>query len=360
MKIFHVAESFGAGVYSFLVDLCNYLDEEHELTIIYSKRLETPKDFQNDFSPNIKFIELDMRFKNSLKAVSSLTNTIKIEKPDIVHLHSSKAGFVGRIATKLANYQGKLFYNPHGLAFLRQDLNKGNRKILFWSEKLLAKLGGEVIGVSQSEKEEIEKFTNNATFINNGVSVDGLNKEINQFEREISINKANKYEYTIGTIGRIEFQKNPSLFNDIAKKFPEISFVWVGDGSLKNVLNSPNIEVTGWLSRKEVIKKLSEIDLYIQTSLWEGLPISVLEAMFMKKPLVLYNTVGNKDLVVNGINGFLCKDVDGFYDKISLILNGDRETFGQSSRLLLEKEFNLNKNLMKFDLLYKEQMDKRK
>ena len=68
------------------------------------------------------------------------------------------------------------------------------------------------------------------------------------------------------------------MFNEIAKNFPNIQFTWIGDGELRSELTSKNITITGWLERKDVLKELNNNDIFILTSLWEGLPISLLEA----------------------------------------------------------------------------------
>ena len=349
MKIIQVAESFGAGVYSFLVDMSNDLAEEHEVVIVYSKRKETPKNFINDFHPKVRFIEIDMRLKNSLLAIIKLRNIIKEENPNIVHLHSSKAGFVGRVAAKLANYKGKLFYNPHGLAYLRLDFPKVLRKILFIAEKILTKLGGLVIAVSESEKKEVQKFTNNVIRINNGIDIEKFERELNNINK-----KKNNDSIIIGTVGRIEYQKNPMLFNEIAESFPNIKFLWIGDGSLRGELRSGNIEITGWLDRKEVLKRLLEIDIYIQTSLWEGLPISVLEAMYLKKPIVAKKTVGNVDLVKPNYNGFIFCDKLQAKNYLNQLLANKEEiyTFGNNSRKKVIAEFSLANTIRSYREIY--------
>jgi glycosyltransferase involved in cell wall biosynthesis len=63
--------------------------------------------------------------------------------------------------------------------------------------------------------------------------------------------------------------------------------------------------VTGWKCKESAIKYLHDADIYLSTSLWEGLPISVLQAMCYSKPLVLSDCTGNKDLIVD--NGYLCQ-----------------------------------------------------
>ncbi|MBK6979684.1 MAG: glycosyltransferase [Cytophagaceae bacterium] len=87
--------------------------------------------------------------------------------------------------------------------------------------------------------------------------------------------KGNKATLTILTSGRISSQKNPSLFNAIAlsfKDYPQVSFVWVGEGELSHCLTANNITITGWVSKEETNKYYSVADIYLSTALWEGLP----------------------------------------------------------------------------------------
>ncbi|MDD1632666.1 MAG: glycosyltransferase family 4 protein, partial [Methylococcaceae bacterium] len=83
-----------------------------------------------------------------------------------------------------------------------------------------------------------------------------------------------------------------------------IRFLWFGDGELRHVLSSPNIQIAGWMPKDELIQRLRHIDIYLSTSLWEGLPLSVLLAMCAGKPVVLSDCIGNRELVENGRNGF--------------------------------------------------------
>lgn len=110
-------------------------------------------------------------------------------------------------------------------------------------------------------------------------------------------------------MGRIGFQKNPKMFNEIAKSLPELEFTWIGDGELRKELTSPNITITGWKERKEVLKILNDNDIFILLSLWEGLPISLLEAMYMKKVCIVSDVIGNRDVTENGKDGFYLQQI---------------------------------------------------
>lgn len=64
---------------------------------------------------------------------------------------------------------------------------------------------------------------------------------------------------------------------------PEIEFVWIGDGELKSRLLADNIKVTGWVNKAKALDILNDTDIFLLTSLWEGLPMALLEAMYLKK-----------------------------------------------------------------------------
>ena len=148
----------------------------------------------------------------------------------------------------------------------------------------------------------------------------------------------------ICTVGRIGFQKNPKLFNEIAQEFPDLQFTWIGDGELRSELTSKNINITGWLERKEVLKELNKNDIFILPSLWEGLPISLLEAMYMKKICIVSDVIGNRDVIDNSKDGFVvCKSND-YVDIILNIKNKKIQTdeIINNSFYKIKKSFSVN------------------
>lgn len=320
-KIVHVVEAFGGGTYSFLTELCNASTNEYEITIIHSLRKETPKLFEKDFNTKIKFIKIDMcrglNPYNNIKSFFQLKKILKEEKADIIHLHSSKAGFLGRIVSYTNGFDmNKVFYNPHGFSFLQQNESKIKRNLFYQLEKFASKFGGCIIGCSKGEYEEALKMSNNCVNINNGIDIKKIDNIIMENNLDKEVCKNNK-KITIGTVGRICYQKNPLLFNEIAKKFPQYDFVWIGDGELKYELTSQNIKITGWINKKEVIEEVLKLNIFIMTSLWEGLPISLLEAMYLGRPAVVSNVIGNRDVIQNGINGYIAQDLKSYYKLIN-------------------------------------------
>ena len=352
MKIVHVVECFAGGVFSFLSNLTNELDKEEYIVIYGTNRDNIPPNFKERFPLKTQFIPWKSagRSLNPVKDIKALwelyTILKKINGIDVIHLHSSKAGFLGRIVSFLLGKSSKTIYTPHAISFLRLDVNPKKRKIFIWMEKFASLFGGKIVACSQSEKEAIEEQgIKNVTFINNGIKPLQVEKKINTSDKIIII-----------SVGRLSIQKNPKLFNDIALEFIDnhnIQFIWCGDGELKSKLTSPNIKCTGWIERKELENYLANADIYLSTSLWEGLPLSVLEAMSIGLPVVLSDCVGNRDLVED--NGVL------YNNKIEAIkiINDFRENNkwfifkGKKSKELFFKEFDLKNMSKKYYSLYR-------
>lgn len=315
-KVLYVVEAFGGGVFTFMVDLINSLSNDYEVVLACSVRPQTPKNYKEYLSNKVKVIELqngerNISLKKDLKLFFEINLLIKEENPDILHLHSSKAGFLGRLATN--DRKRKVFYNPHGFSFLKQDENFSKKTLYKVIELLASKKSGYIIGCSRGEYEEALKISKKTYLINNGINL----KELPNY-KDKPINKKN---LKICTVGRVCFQKNPEMFNEIAKHFKENEFVWIGDGELENKLTSPNINITGWVTKDEALKELNECDIFLLPSLWEGLPIALLEAMYYKKVCIVSNSIGNRDVINNGVNGFIANTIDEYIKVINDVID---------------------------------------
>ena len=348
-KVMHVVESFASGVFSFLVDLVNGTCQEYDIVIVYGKRKETVQGFEKYFNGNVKFIELqefkrNINVTNDFRALIKLKKIIKDEKPDIIHLHSSKAGFIGRFANTDRNV--KLLYNPHGFSFLMQNTSKVKRLMYWLLEKIASYRKCTIVGCSNGEYQEALKLSKNSICINNAINL----KEIDDIKSRLQVMDVANEKIKFCTIGRIGYQKNPQLFNDIAEKFIEDEFIWIGDGELRDCLKSKNIKVTGWQKREETLKILNNQNVFLLTSLWEGCPISLLEAMAFNKVCVVTNVVGNRDVIKNGFNGFVANNIDDFVKIIMDIKQKkvNTDSIIDNSRLTLEKEFNTEIMIKKY------------
>ena len=311
-KILYIVEAMGGGVFTYIVDLANELVNEYDMYIAYAVRKQTPKNYKEYFDDRIHLIEVKnfgraIDASKDLKALFEIKNIADEVKPDIIHLHSSKAGALGRFA-----FNGNkipMFYTPHGYSFLMEDCKPMKRVIYKVVESVCAKRNCTTISCSVGEHQETLKLTKRATYVNNGINMAELQDIMDKTEKV-------EHPFTVFTLGRICYQKNPTLFNEIAEKLPDIRFVWIGDGELRKELKSKNIEITGWADRATAIRYAVNADVFLLPSRWEGLPISLLEAMYMKKTCVVSNVIGNRDVIHNGKNGFVCSGSDAFVKAI--------------------------------------------
>ena len=349
MKIIHVTEAFEGGVIEFLRCLTQSTPE-FSYTIIYGR----PQFFEKahiTFPSNVEFIpwthvNKEIRPAQDVKALRQLIKILKKQRPfDIIHLHSAKAGILGRIAAKTIGHK-KVIYAPHGATFLRKDVSAFTRTAFATIEKAITIFPAKVIGVSRSEAQAYRRIGINADFINNGKYFPVTHEKEKQ-----------KNSFTIITTGRAARQKHPALFNQIAQAFKDnehVKFIWIGDGVERNLLTSPNIFITGWVDKSEVERLLRTADLYLSTALWEGLPYAVLEAMSMRLPLLLTNCAGNSDLVEHGVNGFLYNDSKDATQYIHQYLSKQdlSHVHGEESFIMLQTAFNIEQMAAGYRRLY--------
>lgn len=307
-KILFIVEAMGGGVFTYIVDLANELVETYDMYIAYAVRPQTPENYIEYFDKRIHLIEVK-NFTRSINPVKDLKAIPEVKKiadeiqPDIIHLHSSKAGVIGRIA-----FNGNdipMFYTPHGYSFLMENYKPAKRALFHVIEGVCAKRNCTTISCSPGEYKETLKLTKRATYVNNGINTAELDRMLRKVEKV-------DHPFTVFTLGRICYQKNPKLFNAIAEAIPNTRFLWIGDGELRDELKSPNIEITGWVDRDKALSLSMNANVFLLTSLWEGLPISLLEAMYMKKLCVVNDVIGNHDVIDNGRNGFVCRTVKEF------------------------------------------------
>ena len=318
-KILYIVEAMGGGVFTYIVDLANELVDTYDMYIAYAVRKQTPSNYKDYFDKRIHLIEVKnfARAINATKDIAAFFEIRKIAKeikPDIIHLHSSKAGALGRFA-----FSGKrvpLFYTPHGYSFLMENYKPMKRRVFKLIESVCAKRNCTTISCSVGEHQESLKLTKRATYVNNGINMAELQEIIDKTEKV-------EHSFTVYTLGRICYQKNPTLFNEIAESLPDVKFVWIGDGELRDQLTSENIEITGWADRSTAIRYAVNADVFLLPSRWEGLPISLLESMYMKKACVVSNVIGNRDVIHNGENGFVCTKVEEFVSAINQCRNGE-------------------------------------
>ncbi|CAM3223503.1 MULTISPECIES: glycosyltransferase [Lentilactobacillus] len=354
-KILYVTEAFAGGIFTYLVDLSNELVESFDICIAYSKRPQTPNNFKDYFDSRIQFVKIEHFTREinplqDLQAMGEIKHIVKTFKPDIVHLNSSKAGVLGRLG--INERKIKVFYTPHGYSFLMQNTSKLKRSAYWLIEKAASLNKSVSISCSKGEYEVSKSINRRARWVNNGVNMEKLDRI--PLAHVKMLNDSEKVR--LCTIGRISSQKNPNLFNEIAEAFPSYEFLWIGDGEQKDELTSSNIKVTGWVSRGKALEFANRSDIFILTSLWEGLPMSLLEAMYLQKPCVVSNVVGNRDVIQDSKNGFVCPDLNSFVSRIKLLCNNPviSKKIVDRAKTDIRVEYNTKNMAHKYRKIYEE------
>ncbi|MDR6608790.1 glycosyltransferase family 4 protein [Pseudomonas synxantha] len=341
MRIIHITEALGGGVLNIIQQLAALQTADgHAVTIIHSVRPDTPTSLQLAdlfLAPTERF-ELTMATNISpLKDILALIKIFKLIrkiKPDVIHLHSSKAGVLGRIACRFAGRSNSCFYTPHGFSFLRKDISKNKRHVFSLIERLSSYFGGTTVACSQSELEHAIKGAGQkkSLLVENSIPLDLVKH---------ATGGGGGSSCLISTSGRLCYPKNPSAFRDLALKLKNDSarFLWIGGGELENELFvdgvlPKNLNVTGWVSRDQVADFLRASDLFVMTSLWEGMPLSLMEAQASGLPAVVPNVEGCRDVVVDGVTGFVCKTADDMAKKTQLLISDMelRKKMGKAAR----------------------------
>ena len=162
-----------------------------------------------------------------------------------------------------------------------------------------------------------------------------------------------KKKFTVFTLGRICAQKNPVLFNWIAEALPEVQFIWIGDGELRHELKSSNIKITGWVKREKALQYSLEADVFLLVSLWEGLPMSLLEAMYMKKVCVVSDVVGNHDVIHTNQNGYVCYKPSDFVKAIREVMKNGQDILAERAYEDVIREYNTTIMAEKYYKIYR-------
>lgn len=314
-KILMVCEAFGGGVFTYVSQLCNDMVDDFEVYLAYSLRPQTPENYRDFLDKRVHLIEV----KNfSTKGLTNILNDIKvvqelrvIEKkvqPDIIHLHSSVAGGIGRLVFKGKN--NTVVYTPHGYAHILMG-NGAKCKMYEFIESILGRISNAItLTCCESEDEVAKGLTKRTAYIETGVNLADLSASLDGIEAIKS------EKFTVIALGRVCVQKQPQLFNRIAELVPEARFVWIGNGELENELIAPNVELIDWKPRKEALRMAKSADAFILCSLGEAIAMSLIENMYIKKLILVSNVMGNKSVIHDGVNGYVCGKAEDYARRI--------------------------------------------
>jgi len=365
MKVVHVIEPMEHGVFIWVIDMANNLVENgYDVTVIHSLRAATPENWRELFDSRVKLIHVQMgRAINpiiDIKALYKITRELKRIRPDVIHGHSSKSGVLARAAGFLLGQNKRTLYTSHAIHYplIKQPLKRSIYKLL---ELVSYWMGGTIVACSKREYDIIlEEITKgNASrlkCISNGI-------DLSQIEaKDYSCKKPINEKIRIGVLGRVSNQKAPWVFASIAKqllaKHDNVEFVWVGGGDPEDEipLKEAGVIITGFLDRTSAIEETARLDIFLQTSLYEGLSLALLEAQAAGIPAVVSNIPGNDEVVVHAQCGFVGDDEAALTDFTEQLIESAvlREQLGTGARLYVQENFSFDAMGDQYKALYEE------
>lgn len=311
---------------------------------------------------NEKFLELPHR-SFSVKYLIRLIFFIKRKKIDIIHAHGKGAGIYARFA-KLFTTNIYLVYTLHGLHIA--NYTKSMRSFYIFLERILGKLTNMFINVSNGEKQQCidNKLFNDAKSI---VIYNAIGNDENNYPAKDELRRKLYLpieRFLIISVIRFNPQKNITAMLEIAQKLSDdkdIMFIIIGDGEEKSKVEKiiseckiDNVKLLGY--QKNINEYLLASDLFLSTSLWEGLPYSLIEATRAGIPIVASDVTGNNEVVFNKHNGYLFQvdDIDSAAKLLKKLRysNSTLKAYGQNSKRVFKEHFMLQSMLNKLEEVY--------
>ena len=303
---------------------------------------------------------------NDIRAFLYLYKLIKKENFTIIHTHSSKAGFLGRVAAML-NKTPIVIHTIHGFAF-HDYMNSFKKNIFIYLEKLSAKWTHGLVTVSNLNKKKvvdlgiapIEKLKN----IYSGIDLTlFINEKNDQFRKELNLDSNH---LLLGSVGRLSNQKDPitmiEAFSIVSKNFPNAHLTLVGDGELRDeiLIKINQLQLNGRVhltgNKNDPWKIYHSLDLFIMSSIYEGLGRSITEALSCGVPVVCTSVEGVPEIVRDNETGILVPPKDpgalatGIINSLNDMDNAKR--MAEEGRKFVNENFDVNKMVDDIDSLY--------
>ncbi|HEY0272443.1 MAG TPA: glycosyltransferase family 4 protein [Chitinophaga sp.] len=248
-----------------------------------------------------------------LRTARRIKSLLRDEQIDLVHAHGSRAA--SNLLMPARSLKLPMLYTIHGWSF-HDDQPFLQKTIRVWSEKLLTSRVQRNISVSASNQrtgqQHFSSFT--STVVNNGINLQkfhtlGTYPDIRQ---ELGIPA---HHTLVGYIARITVQKDPftllHAFREVVQHTQDITLLVVGEGDLRNrtVALAGELGIAGHIVfqdfREDVPAILQATDIYCLPSLWEGLPIGLLEAMATRNAVIVTNVDGSREIIQHRQNGLV-------------------------------------------------------
>ncbi|MEW6675764.1 MAG: glycosyltransferase family 4 protein [Nitrospirota bacterium] len=324
MKVLHLITRLDrGGSAKIFLNLIKALKADGIEVIMASGRSVLPEKDPEVFSREnkVKFylgpnLVRDINPIKDIKAFFEILFLLRSEKPDVLHTHTSKTGFLGRIAGKLSSIKA-VVHTPHGHIFYGY-FNRVLSYIFLLLERLATIFTDKIIALTERERQEYIRLR-----IADGEKIQTVHNGI-YIERFLSVSDKKKvreelgikpYLALIGWVGRLVDVKGCEYFIDAAgiikTRFWDSVFIIAGDGPLRDFLErkaeaigiSESVYFLGY--RTDIPDIIALIDILVISSLNEGLGLVAIEAMASARPVVATNVGGLPEVIIDGKCGFI-------------------------------------------------------
>lgn len=305
--ILHVTRIFGVGgTENMIKQICEATKNRFERIIMCSANGGGVNDIEQYVD---KYYEImDCEDKNPLKiwkAIRQIKNIIQKEAVDIIHVHHRMSAFIVNMASAGMNIPR--VYNAHTI---HDDKKKITKRILSKYNLLVAdgdRVKDNLIDFFHLDEGIVKIIYNTVK------PYDGRNVHIDQIEKQKGEGKT-----IVGTVARLSYQKGIDVFIKAVGKVnnKNIAYFIIGDGEQREEMQElvrklkldEKIFFLGFMDNIKAIIK--EIDVLVLSSRWEGLPLTLLEAFSVHKPVIASNINGNNEVIINEHNGLLFESED--------------------------------------------------
>lgn len=314
IRVLHVAQAAG-GVDRYLRMLLKYFDKDKIENIVVLSQ-DFKKEDYDEFADIYETVEMERPIGfHDIKAIRQIRKLIKKYNPDIVYVHSSKAGAIARVADiGIKNY---CIYNPHGWAF-NMKCSAKKQKLYTVIEKLATFFCDKIICISDEEKQSALKENicceDKLQVIYNGVDIEAYEKSVHGLIKRAELGIPVD-SFIVGMVGRLSLQKAPDVFIRAARliknEVPNAHFIIVGNGEMESEIQSYAIEnrlndslyITGWVENP--LSYVELFDVACLLSRWEGFGLALPEYMMVGKPIVATRVDAIPNIISDRENGLL-------------------------------------------------------
>jgi glycosyltransferase involved in cell wall biosynthesis len=315
ISILHVTDAAFSGALYAITDMAREQAKRPDTRVAfaYVPRPESPdlEHIRALAGPDVHVERLttDPRFASPM-LLARLRGVLRRTEPDILHLHSSRTGMIGRFVALLDGARHRTVYSPHGFAFERTVSSPAMKRVYTGLERAGARMAPALALCSPSEQRLAQASIPGArtTVLANAVDVARMQQIVRDHRRS-----AADAPLEVVHVARITEQKLVGRFGAIAESWSRFTsvparFRWIGDGDRSLLPDS--VEVTGWLEREEMLRTMANADVLLFTSAGEAMPMSLLESQAMGIPAVASRVVGVTDVVEDGVTGLLGETED--------------------------------------------------